>query len=129
MSYLSQSTFHVVYSVAGLFAFLRMSFHLIQYHQTVRLVSGVGKSSLIDHVFRVGEVIRMMILYYEVGVRLAVNKPFAWRWEKPASKKNPKRIYLNWNLILILRSPRLHHFKGFEPGYTEAFDIVSEFIH
>ena len=60
---LSQSTFHVVYSVAGLFAFLRMSFQLIQCYQTVCLISSVGKSSLIDHVFRVGEAIRMRILY------------------------------------------------------------------
>ena len=57
---LFQSTFRVVYSVAGLFALTNV-LQLIQYHQTVCSASGVGKLSLIqlDRVFRAEEAIRM----------------------------------------------------------------------
>ena len=71
---LFQFTFHLVYSVAGLFTLLRMSFLLIQYHQTVRLASGFGKSSLIDRVSHVEEATGQqgshVILYSEIGASL-----------------------------------------------------------
>jgi len=127
---LFQFTLHLVYSIAGLFTLLRMSFLLMRYHQTVCLASGVGKSSLIDPVSRVGEATGKPC-HTVFGDWCVTNLVGCGRSHSHTG--NGKNRHPNtWHKKSTSAETQffvLHDFKGFERRDTETFGTVSEFIH